>query len=190
MIIILIVWLRQRGLEMKQGELDFMQRELSIRKKALEHLAAELNTQKARKQWLEQEADVSYERALALKKSLERLREALSLVGAAGLSQGQLPSAGLLDPEGVFKNRSVHPPSALLEEIEGLIPALTDNATTLKSQASLLNDYCSILEQRQAEMKRIVDQAYFRANRVGQPIVDEHLAPGINASENIIDMTP
>ncbi len=188
-VILLIIWLRQRGLEMKQGELDYMHRELGIRKKALEHLAAELNTQKARKIWLEKEADVSYQRALALKQSLERLKEALSLVGAAGLSQSQAPIAGR-DAEGLFKTRSVHPPSALLEEIEDLIPALTDNATTLKSQASLLNDYCSILEQRQSEMKRIVDQAYFRANRVGQSFVDEHLTGAIGASENVLDMTP
>jgi hypothetical protein len=188
-VVLLMIWLRQRGLEMKQGELDYMQRELGIRKKALEHLAAELNTQKARKLWLEKEADVSYERALTLKQSLERLKEALSLVGATGLSQVQ-PQSSLKDAEGLFKTRAVHPPSALLEEIEELIPALTDNATTLKSQASLLNDYCSILEQRQAEMKRIVDNAYFRANRVGQPIIDERMGMSLKASENVIDMTP
>lgn len=157
--VLLLIWLRQRGLEMKQSQLEFVQRELEIRKKALEHLAAELTTQKARKSWLEKEADVSYRRALVLRESLERLKNALSLVGAPVSAR-----SSSAEDRGSSKGRAGHPPSALLEEIEQLIPALNDNAATLKSQASLLNDYCAILEQRQAELKRIVDQAYFRAN--------------------------
>jgi hypothetical protein len=82
--------------------------------------------------------------------------------------------------EGLFRARTSHPPSALLEEIELLIPALNDNAVTLKSQASLLNDYCSTLEQRQSEMKRIVDQAYVRATRSSAQA----------GAESILDMTP
>lgn len=185
-IVILMIWLRQRGLEMKQGELEYLQRELDIRKKALENLAAELTTQKARKAWLEKEADSSYKRALHLKQSLEKLKEALNLATAgAGASAGagyNPGSNGLnLETEGLFKVRSQsNPPSALLEEIEELIPALTDNAVTLKSQAGLLNDYCSVLEQRQAEMKSIVDQAYFRTSKMAQTV----------ASENFLDMTP
>jgi hypothetical protein len=196
-IVILMIWLRQRGLEMKQGELEYLQRELDIRKKALENLAAELTTQKARKAWLEKEADSSYKRALTLKQSLEKLKEALNLatanasagagvgagVGTGGLAGGFVPGANGLgfENEGLFRVRSqVNPPSALLEEIEELIPALTDNAVTLKSQAGLLNDYCSVLEQRQAEMKSIVDQAYFRTSKMAQTV----------ASENFIDMTP
>jgi hypothetical protein len=191
-IVILMIWLRQRGLEMKQGELEYLQRELDIRKKALENLAAELTTQKARKAWLEKEADSSYKRALTLKQSLEKLKEALNLATAnAGAGIGAGSSAGNnftpgsnglgFENEGLFRVRSqANPPSALLEEIEELIPALTDNAVTLKSQAGLLNDYCSVLEQRQAEMKSIVDQAYFRTSKMAQTV----------ASENFIDMTP
>lgn len=184
-IVILMIWLRQRGLEMKQGELEYLQRELDIRKKALENLAAELTTQKARKAWLEKEADSSYKRALTLKQSLERLKEALNLATAnAGVGSSFNPALtnGLnLDAEGLFKVRSQsNPPSALLEEIEELIPALTDNAVTLKSQAGLLNDYCSVLEQRQAEMKSIVDQAYLRTSKMALTV----------AGENFIDMTP
>jgi hypothetical protein len=178
---LLLVWLRQRGLEMKQSQLEFVHRELEIRKKALEHLAAELGDQKARKAWLEKEADCSYERVLSLKRSLERLKSALTLVGVP-------PKEGTKDPspQGLPNNLSAQGPSALFEEIEKLVPALTDNAVTLKSQASLLNDYCSILEQRQAQMKRIVDQAYVRANRAGQvqPIDNN------TSKDNIIDMTP
>jgi hypothetical protein len=64
-----------------------------------------------------------------------------------------------------------------LEEIEHLIPALADNADALKSQASLLHDYCSVLEQRQAEMKRIVEHAYARTQSQA-------------AAANFIDMSP
>ena len=182
-IVVLLIWLRKRGLEMKQGELEFLQRELDIRKKALENLAAELTTQKARKAWLEKEADSSYQRALALKQSLERLKEALSLVSAqTNAANVANPSSHGLDGEGLFRVRSqANPPSALLEEIEELIPALTDNAVTLKSQAGLLNDYCAVLEQRQAEMKSIVDQAYFRTSKMAQTVA---------AGESLIDMTP
>ena len=182
-IVILMIWLRQRGLEMKQGELEYLQRELDIRKKALENLAAELTTQKARKIWLEKEADNSYKRALGLKQSLERLKDALSLATAHANSNAPIPGSNGLGSEadGLFKVRSQsNPPSALLEEIEELIPALTNNAVTLKSQAGLLNDYCSVLEQRQAEMKSIVDQAYFRTSKMAQTV----------ASENFLDMTP
>ena len=91
------------------------------------------------------------------------------------------PVNGNLDRSGLFSVRSQsNPPSALLEEIEQLIPALTDNAVTLKSQAGLLNDYCAVLEQRQAEMKSIVDQAYFRTSKMAQSV----------GAENFMDMTP
>jgi hypothetical protein len=191
---LLMVWLKQRGLELKQTELDYMQRELDIRKKALENVSAELATQKARKIWLEKEADVSYKRALALKEALQRLKDALT-VATAPHQNIQAPAqpqphnnnfANLPGAEGVFKSASVkNPPSALLEEIEQLIPALTDNAVTLKSQASLLNDYCSVLEERQAEMKRIVDQAYVRTSRVATAINTMN-----SPSNNVLDMTP
>jgi hypothetical protein len=180
-IVLLMIWLRQRGLEMKQGQLDYLQRELTIRKQALESLASELAAQKARKIWLEKESDSSYQRALVLKQSLERLKDALNVASSKAFSKEDNPTPLALDESGLFHARSqVRPPSALLEEIEALIPALTDNAVTLKSQAGLLNDYCAVLEQRQAEMKSIVDQAYFRTNRMAQTVVGEQL----------IDMTP
>jgi hypothetical protein len=181
-IVVLLIWMRKRSLEMSRGELEYLQRELDIRKKALENLAAELTTQKARKAWLEKEADSSYQRALALKQSLSRLKEALTLVSSqqAGAAVG---NSGLsrADADGLFSVRSPsNPPSALLEEIEELIPALTNNAVTLKSQAGLLNDYCAVLEQRQAEMKSIVDQAYFRTSKMAQTV----------GAGELIDMTP
>jgi len=176
---VLLFWFRQRGLEMKKEQFEFIQRELEIRKKALENLAAELSAQKQRKAWLEKEAEMSYDRALSLKRALEKLKDAMSLAGVVTASQLP-PNNGLSAAEGLFKPRTTHPPSALLEEIELLIPALNDNAVTLKSQASLLNDYCSTLEQRQTEMKRIVDQAYVRATR-------SSAQAGV---ESMLDMTP
>lgn len=167
--IILLIWLRQRVVETKQLELKHIQRELDIRKKALEHLTGELATQKTRKAWLEKEAEDSYRRAQSLKQALVRLRDSLTIVNAA---QG----AGVNGSDDAIvrmQNRNT-PPSSVLEEIEELIPALAGNADALKSQATLLHDYCTVLEQRQAEMKRIVEYAYDRSQAV----------------TNLIDMTP
>ena len=110
---VLLFWLRQRGLEMKQGQFEFVQRELEIRKRALENLASELSAQKQRKAWLEKEADVSYERALSLKRALEKLKDAMSLVGAGANGAPLAPQATSLSAaEGLFKVRNTHPPSA------------------------------------------------------------------------------
>jgi hypothetical protein len=161
LVVILLVMLRQRMVEMRQIERDHTQRELDIRKKALENLSTELIAQKSRKTWLEREADESYKRALSLKQSLEKLRDSLALVNANN-NGGQ----GAQNPHAIKIRPAVHPPSALLEEIEQLIPALTDNAGSLKSQATLLHDYCAILEQRQTEMRTIVEHASTRAQQV------------------------
>ena len=173
--LVLLFWLRQRVLVSKQLELEHAQRELDIRKRALEHVTSELTSQKSRKSWLEREADESYKRAFSLKIALERLRDAM-----AAANSGDALSAPPMQSDFPPRIRpAVHPPSALLEEIEQLIPALTDNAGTLKSQANLLHDYCAMLEQRQSEMKRIVDNAYVKAQAVPpQP------------QQNFMDMTP
>jgi hypothetical protein len=167
LVVILLVLLRQRMVEMRQIELNHTQRELDIRKKALEHLSAELVAQKSRKTWLEREADDSYKRALHLKQSLEKLRDSLALVNAntPERQSGETSQSIKIRP-------AVHPPSALLEEIEQLIPALTDNAGSLKSQATLLHDYCAILEQRQTEMKNIVENAYTKAQQIPENVLD------------------
>jgi hypothetical protein len=167
LVVILLVMLRQRMVEMRQIELDHIQRELDIRKKALEHLSAELVAQKSRKTWLEREADESYKRALSLKQALEKLRDSLALVNATNNGMG-----GAQNSQSIKIRPAVHPPSALLEEIEQLIPALTDNAGSLKSQATLLHDYCAILEQRQTEMKKIVEHAYSKAQQIPENVLD------------------
>lgn len=173
MVVVLLIWLRRRSIELKQQELDHVQREVEIRQKALEHLSAELESQKNRKMWLEREAEHSYKRALGLRQALEKLKESLSLVN------GQPQPAPPVDSSQSMRIRPpVHPPSALLEEIESLIPALTDNARALRSQAGLLQDYCQILEQRQQEMNNLVENAYIRAQQVSERFIDMRPGPG------------
>jgi DNA repair exonuclease SbcCD ATPase subunit len=162
LVIVLLIWLRQRMISMKQIELEHIQRELEIRKKALEHLTTELSNQKSRKSWLEKEADESYKRALGLKQALEKLRDSLAYANGGDFVSSSVSASN----SHVRVRPAVHPPSALLEEIEQLIPALTDNAGTLKSQANLLHDYCAMLEQRQSEMKKIVDHAYVKSQQI------------------------
>ena len=203
---LLLIFLRRRGLELKQRELDFVRRELDIRKKALDHLNNELATQKARKVWLEREADQAYKRAIGLKNSLEKLRDALTGAMAQQSTQpsmtmtpgmqaaaingsannvtpigGFAPSGGVssnsgpifVDPNAKPSNSHVRirpvssPPSTILEEIEILIPDLSENANALRSQADILHDYCNALEERQVEMKRIVETAFVRAQQIG-----------------------
>ena len=61
----------------------------------------------------------------------------------------------------------VHPQSSILEEIEELIPSLSENAQVLKDQAGVLHEYCATLEHRQVEMQRIVDNAFKQASNFG-----------------------
>lgn len=174
LVVVLLIWLRRRGIELKEKELEHIQKELEIRQRALAHLSGELANQKTRKAWLEKEAEHSYKRALVLKQSLERLRDSLALVNG---QQAAPPPAQALDPQQLLKVRPpVHPPSALLEEIEMLIPALSDNAKALRSQAGLLQDYCQILENRQVEMHQLVENAYTRAQQVSDRFID--MRPG------------
>lgn len=174
LVVVLLIWLRRRGIELKEKELDHIQKELEIRQRALAHLSGELANQKTRKAWLEKEAEQSYKRALGLKQSLERLRDSLALVSGQQITAHQAEG---LDPHQIVKVRPpVHPPSALLEEIEMLIPALSDNAKALRSQAGLLQDYCQILENRQVEMHQLVENAYTRAQQVSDRFID--MRPG------------
>ena len=163
MVVLLVVWLRRRGLELKQKEVEHFKRELEIRKKALEHLTQELEAQKSRKQMLEKEADQAYRRAVGLKHALEKLRDAL--IGKVQQS-AQAQMADQNGP-GLRVRPPVHPQSSILEEIEELIPSLSENAKVLKDQAGVLHEYCATLENRQVEMQRIVDNAFKQASSFG-----------------------
>lgn len=194
LVILLVIWLRQRGLELRQTEMQHIQKELDIRKKALEHLTQELAAQKTRKVWLEKEADEAYRRALGLKKSLERLRDSLMGVPSEEIVDGSTSGFKVRPP--------VHPPSALLEEIESLLPGLSENASVLRHQAGVLSEYCSNLEKRQDEMQRIVDNAYSQALGLMEKNAAAAAAPAPNGGngtptngangppQNWIDMRP
>jgi hypothetical protein len=201
LVVILLVYLRRRGLELKQKEVEHVKRELEIRKKALEHLSNELATQKARKVWLEREADQAYRRAIGLKQNLERLRDALAGTMQSNFNAPSAPTTARPAPSSsaspvVMSNSAgqqvvshvrirppVSPPSSILEEIEILIPDLSDNAKALRSQAEILHEYCNSLEERQVEMKRIVEGAFSRVPQRTIPAT----AP---APSDAIDMSP
>ena len=211
--ILLLVYLRRRGLELKQKELEHMQRELDIRKKALESLGSELATQKARKVWLEREADQAYKRAIGLKQSLERLKESLggamqdnfapadgSQTVASGGISGVTGTTGVSGVPGVSGTNGrvsqikirppVAPPGSILEEIESLLPALSENAKNLRSQADVLQDYCSALEDRQVEMRKIVENAFSRTSAITGATNSSGVAPPALASTQVSPAAP
>jgi hypothetical protein len=166
-VVFLFVLLRQRSVELRQQHIEHVDRELQIRKKALEHLSVELTTQRARKSWLEKEADQSYKYAMSLKRSLERLRDAFTPAYVQTKSFRSIESSIMVRPP-------VHAPSTILEEIESMIPQLTNSARTLKSQAGVLNEYCSTLEGRLFELERLTEEIY-----------DER-----DPANEVLDMTP
>lgn len=160
--LLLLVWLRKRGLMLKQKEIELVRSELTARKKVLEQLTSELTAQKSRKAWLEKEADRAYKRALGLRNSLEKLKESLSVTSAVvGSKQSAVQMRGPESTnEGIKVRPPAHPSSGILDEIDSILPGLSDNASALKQQASVLHDYCATLEHRQYEMQRIVDNAF------------------------------
>lgn len=149
LVVILVMLLRRQALVTKEKELAALERELTTKRRSLEQLSADLAAQRKRKEWLEQEADRAYQRALRLKESLEKLKEAFFFVDA--------PTKGGKDNV-ISARPPLHPPSALIEEIETLLPELTNNAKILRSQAEVLQSYCSQLESRQVEMQRILER--------------------------------
>jgi len=149
MVVILTMLLRKQALVNKEKELLALERELTTKRRSLEQLTADLTAQRKRKEWLEVEADRAYQRALRLKQSLEKLKEAFFFNDSA-------PRGGKESPISV--RPPLHPPSALIEEMETLLPELTNNAKILRSQAEVLQSYCSQLESRQVEMQRILER--------------------------------
>ena len=193
MVVLLVVWLRRRGLELKQKEVESFKRELDIRKKALEHLTQELEAQKSRKQALEKEADQAYRRAVGLKVALEKLRDALP---GGAVQQGNQQGIQQGNQNGSPELRvrpPAHPQSSILEEIEELLPSLSENAQVLKDQAGMLHDYCATLENRQMEMQRIVDNAFRQAAGFGGAAAagsGSAQASGLDQGSGYIDMSP
>ncbi len=147
LVIVLLIWLRRRGLRLKQQELEYISQELEIRKKGWQHVNTELIAQKSRKFWLEKEAELSYRRALNLRQALEKLRDSL---------RGQNASVHRDSGNRAKIELAAHPASDILKEIESMVPDLTSSAAKLKAQATVLNEYCHILEQRQVEINPVV----------------------------------
>lgn len=155
-VVLMILW-RKQALENREKELQLVERELNVRRRALDHLNNDLMAQRQRKEWLENEADLAYRRALRLKESLEKLKEAFFLVD---MPVGQQQSAeNLPGGKGPISVRPpLHPSSAVIQEVESLLPDLTNNAKILRSQAEVLQSYCAQLESRQLEMLKILEQ--------------------------------
>jgi hypothetical protein len=154
LVVLVLLW-RKQVIAGKERELQVLEKELAIKRRALDTLSSDLTAQRKRKEWLENESERAYKRALRLKESLSKLKEAFFFVespGAAAAAQfNQLP--------GAISVRPPHdPPSAVIEEIESLLPDLTNNAKILRSQAEVLQTYCSQLEMQQSEMQQILER--------------------------------
>jgi hypothetical protein len=147
---LLVLW-RQSELESKARELERMESDLLVRRKALDTLNVDLTAQRQRKEWLEEEADLAYRRAIRLKQSLEKLKDAFFLE-VEGEPSRSAERQGLVRPP-------LYPPSAVIQEVEVLLPELTQNAKILRSQAEVLSSYCAQLESRQAEMQKLFEQS-------------------------------
>lgn len=155
-IVILVMLMRRQQLLSKEKELEALEIELATKRKSLDQLTHDLASQRKRKEWLEQESERAYQRAFKLKESLEKLKEAFFFVDGQGQAQARRQPSGGKEPISV--RPPLHPPSKLIEEIETLLPDLTNNAKILRSQAEVLQTYCSQLEMRQAEMQNILER--------------------------------
>ena len=161
LIVLVLLW-RKQIIEGKEHELVVLEKELGIKRRAFDTLTSDLNTQRKRKELLENEAERAYQRAMRLKDSLEKLKEAFFFVDS---SEGTIAQAKLKQLGQVAVRPPGQPAAAVIEEIENLLPDLTNNAKILRSQAEVLQSYCSQLESRQAEMQQILE----RTKAAGRP---------------------
>jgi hypothetical protein len=150
-VIVMVLW-RQRVLQSREKELQSKEHELSLRRRALDHLNADIASQRKRKEWLEQEAELAYQRALRIRESLVKLREDFFVADPNGNPNQQA------DPDAVVVRPPMHKASSLIGEVESLLPELTHNARVLRSQAEVWQTYCAQLEARQAELQRLLSQ--------------------------------
>jgi len=146
--IVMVLW-RQRVLQLREGELQSKEGELSLRRKALDHLNADIASQRKRKEWLEQESELAYQRALRIREALLKMKEDFFVPESVQFQQEE-PDIVVRPP--------LHKASSLIGEVEGLLPELTHNARVLRSQAEVWQTYCQQLESRQAELQRLLAQ--------------------------------
>lgn len=147
--IVMVLW-RQRVLQLRERELFSKESELGLRRKALDHLNADIASQRKRKEWLEQEAELAYQRALRIRESLVKLKEDFFIADP----EAQPPQ----DQENVVVRPPLHKASSLIGEVESLLPELTHNARVMRSQAEVWQTYCAQLEARQTELQRLLAQ--------------------------------
>ncbi len=148
--VVMVLW-RQRVLQLREKELQDKESELSLRRKALDHLNADIASQRKRKEWLEQEAELAYQRALRIRESLMKLKEDFFIADPNSQKQAN-------DLDAVSVRPPLHKASSLIGEVESLLPELTHNARVLRSQAEVWQSYCAQLESRQAELQRLLAQ--------------------------------
>lgn len=149
-LIALVLW-RQRVLELREKDLSNREGELTLRRRALDHLNADIASQRKRKEWLENEAELAYQRALRIKETLLRIKEDFFLIDPETAARAQ-------QNDNISVRPPLHKASALIGEVESLLPELTHNARILRSQAEVWQSYCSQLESRQAELQRLLSQ--------------------------------
>ena len=149
-LIALVLW-RQRVLELREKDLSNREGELTLRRRALDHLNADIASQRKRKEWLENEAELAYQRALRIKETLLRIKEDFFVIDPEAAARMQ-------QSENVAVRPPLHKASALIGEVESILPELTHNARILRSQAEVWQSYCSQLESRQAELQRLLSQ--------------------------------
>lgn len=152
-LVLTLLW-RKQQVKARESELQTLEKELVVKRRALETLTQDLASQRKRKDWLENEAERAYQSAVKLKDSLEKLKEAFFF------DETHKPKSAMIHHPGEISVRPpLHPPSAVIEEIEGLLPDLTNNAKILRSQAEVLHTYCTQLESRQNEMQQIIERS-------------------------------
>lgn len=157
-LIVTLILYRQKILFTREQELATRENELAIKRKALNHLNADLAAQRQKKEWLEQESELAYQRALKLKDALEKMRGALFPERS---SKGQSDHTITVRPP-------QHAASQLLSDVETLLPELTHNAMVLRSHAQVWQTYCAQLEQRQIEMESVLRQQQVYWQQPGQ----------------------
>jgi hypothetical protein len=145
---VMILW-RQRMLQLKENDLQMKENQLALRRKALDHLNADISSQRKRKEWLEQESELAYQRALRIRESLLKLKGDFFIPDVEGFRHDE--------PE-IMVRPPMHKASSLIGEVESLLPELTHNARVLRSQAEVWQSYCAQLEARQAELQRLLAQ--------------------------------
>jgi hypothetical protein len=152
--IVMVLW-RQRVLQLRESEINSKEGELTLRRKALDHLNADIASQRKRKEWLEQESELAYQRALRIREALLKLKEDFFVPENETQDKNNLDED---EEEDIIVRPPLHKASSLIGEVESLLPELTHNARVLRSQAEVWQTYCAQLEARQAELQRLLAQ--------------------------------